>query len=372
MTTRSVLLLFVTLFVWTPAIADVRIKDVTYVEGQMRHSLTGIGLVTGLAGTGGTNPQTREFVANLLQRSGNRMRPEQRALLENNTRLKTDNIAVVAVTAKVPEYMTPGATFDVTVSVIDDAENLAGGVLLDTPLYAIDGQVYAMASGSVTTGGFSFSGDAGSAQKNHPTTGTSVGAGSLKQPLCVPDSTPIKDYRLSLQNPDLETARRIAMAINAIAEGAARVMSPATVAIQIPKSDDIPPAEFMSQVDQLRIKPDTEARVVINERTGTVVFGENVRISGVAFVHANLTVVTSETPEVSQPEPLANGQTAVLPRTDIEVIEGDRAIQVVEETASVGDLVEALNALGVTPRDLSSIFQRLKAANALHATLEIQ
>ena len=372
MDAKTLLMIFCSLLVSAAASGDVRVKDITYVEGRMRHSLTGVGLVTGLAGTGGTNPQTRKFVANFLQRFGNRLDPVARELLENNTRLKTDNLSVVAVTASIPEYATPGTPFDVTVSVVDDAENLAGGVLISTPLFALDGQIYATATGPVSTGGFSFSGDAGTAQKNHPTTAIAVGAGTVQQAICEPDPTPISEYRLSLRNPDLETARRIALAINAVAENAAKVITPASVEIQIPISKEKSVDEFMTEVDQLRVKPDSEARVVINERTGTVVFGENVRISGVAIVHANLTVATSETPEVSQPQPFSEGQTVVVPRTTIEVTEGDRAIQVVEETASVGDLVAALNALGVTPRDLSSIFQRLKAANALHATLEIQ
>lgn len=349
---------------------DVRIKDITFVDGQLSHTLTGMGLVAGLNGTGGTIPQTREFASNMLLRYGNRMDPILRELVRTDNQFKTDSLSVVIVTATVPEFASPGTPFDVTVSAFDDAESLLGGVLVLTPLSAIDGEVYATATGNISTGGFAFGGDAASAQQNHPTTGKIPNGGTIQKAFCQVKPNSMRRFRLSLNHPDLETAGRIAFAINEVLPKSAVVITPGMVEVRLPQDFEISGTDFLSQVQQLRVKVDTAARVVINERTGTVVFGENVKISQVAITHANLTILTSETPEVSQPNEFSDGETVVLPRTNVEVFEEDSRLQVFPETTSVGDLVQALNSLGVTPRDLSSIFQQLKAAGKLHAHLE--
>lgn len=368
----SLLLLVAGSPVWAETVpTDVRVKDITSVAGVRDNQLVGMGLVTGLNGTGGKNPSTRQFAMNMLQRFGLRADPEQRARLQNDTRLKTDNLSVVVVTANLPAFARKGSTLDVTVSAFDDATSLQGGQLVMTPLFAANDEVYAVASGPVSIGGFSFEGQAGSVQKNHPTTGRIAGGATVEAETC----TPIGQQgvvQLLLQDPNYETASRIGQAINLVYPETARATDAGTVSVSVPQlhQSDIP--AFLSLIGQLTVRPDVKARVVINERTGTVVIGTNVRLSQVLITHANLAVITSETPVVSQPAPFSEGQTVVVPRTDLEVIEEERPVSVIDRTATVGDLARALNALGVTPRDLSAIFQQLKASGALHAELTFQ
>ena len=349
--------------------AGVRIADITDVEGVRTNTLTGIGLVTGLAGTGGDTPLTREVAANLVRRFGMRMDPALRELIRDDTKQSTDNMSVVVLTAELPAFARPSNRIDVTVSTYDNAESLLGGVLVMSPLFGVDGQVYATAAGSISIGGFSFSGDAGGGQKNHPTTGRIANGAIVEKTVehCLENKETVN---FLLRTANFQTASRITEAINRFAPMSAQSLNAGIVSVKFPPLED--PVEFVSEIQQLKVIPDLEARVVINERTGTVVIGENVRISKVAITHANLTVVTSETPQVSQPEPFSDGQTVVVPRTDVQVTEGDRAIQVLESTTTVGDLAAALNLLEVTPRDLSSIFQQLKTIGALHAKLEFQ
>ncbi len=353
----------------TACSAEVRVKDITSVAGVRTNQLVGMGLVTGLQGTGGKNPETRQFALNMLQRFGLRADPTVRAQLRNDSKLKTDSLSVVVVTAELPAFAKKGSTIDVTVSTFDDASSLQGGHLIMTPLIAVNEQVYAVASGPVSIGGFSFEGQAGSVQKNHPTSGRITGGATVEQETC----TPIGQdgiVRLLLQEADYETASRIAQSINLLHPESARVSDAGTVAVFIPASHQFDVPNFLSLIGQLPVRPDVKAKVVINERTGTVVIGANVRLSPVLITHANLSVITAESPQVSQPAPFSQGDTVVVPRTDLEVIEEKRPVNVIEETATAGDLARALNALGVTPRDLSSIFQQLKASGALHAELE--
>ncbi|MCA8998439.1 MAG: flagellar basal body P-ring protein FlgI, partial [Planctomycetaceae bacterium] len=351
--------------------ADVRVQDITTVEGVRKNQLVGMGLVTGLNGTGSKSPVTRRFAMNMLQRFGVRSDPDLRARIENDAAQKTDNISVVTVTADLLSFAKPGSQIDVLVSTFDDAESLQGGQLIMTPLYGADGQVYAVASGPLSIGGFSFGGQAASVQKNHPTTARIPNGATVELELgsCIGFDGRI---RLILNTPSYETARRISEAINDVYPLAAMVMDPATVDVAVPVTilNGIP--DFIAHVGNLTVIPDVPARVVINERTGTVIVGENVKLSQVLITHANLAVSTSESPLVSQPAPFSEGVTTVVPRTDVLVEEEDARVSVVEETTTVGDLAIALNSLGVTPRDLSSIFQQLKESGALHADLEFK
>ncbi|MGE0377908.1 MAG: flagellar basal body P-ring protein FlgI, partial [Planctomycetaceae bacterium] len=341
------------------------------VSGVRENQLTGVGLVTGLNGTGGKNPETRQMALNLLQRFGLRADPLVRAQLRNDTRFKTENMAVVMVTADLPAFARKGSRLDVTVSTMDDASNLQGGILVMTPLVAVDGEVYATAAGALSTGGFSASGQAASVQKNHPTVGRIANGATVERETCTPIGLD-GHIQLLLQDPDYETASRIGHAISIAYGVVARVVDAGTVDVLIPPEFQADVPNYLSLLGQLTVRPDAKARVIINERTGTVVIGENVRLSASLVAHANLTIVTAESPEVSQPAPFSEGETTEVPRTDIQVNEEKRQLSLLDRTATVGDLAAALNALGVTPRDLSSIFQHLKDSGALHAELEFK
>lgn len=349
----------------------VRVKDITRVEGERENVLVGLGLVTGLQGTGGKNPITREFILNLTQKFGIRAEPELIARLRNDTADKSDNTSVVVVMANLRTGKKPGERIDVLVSTMDDAKSLNGGVLLPTPLVAVDGQVYALGSGPVTIGGFTFSGEAASVQKNHPTTGRISNGATVEKETFAEPLVPGR-IQLLLLNPDYETARRIAGAANAKFPGTAGVLDSGTVQLAPPPTWTAVARDFAAEVQQLTVVPDNVARIIINERTGTVIIGENVRLSQVLINHANLAISTAETPEVSQPAPFSEGETTVVPRTTVDVIEEKKPLTVIPETATVHDLAQALNALGVSPRDLSSIFQQLKESGALQAELEIK
>lgn len=351
--------------------AGVRIKDITHVHGNRRNQLVGLGLVTGLNGTGGNSPVTRQFALNMEQRLGVRADPATRARLDVDTTRITTSLSVVMVTADLPSYAKEGSELDVTVAAYDDASSLQGGLLVRTPLYGVDGEVYAVASGPVSIGGFNFAGRAGSVTQNHPTSGRIADGGTIEKETCTPVGLN-GVVRLILHNPDYETARRMVESINILAVNSARIIDPATVETTIPSTFYGRPSEWISRIGSLEIQPDIPARVVINERTGTVVIGENVRISRVLITHSNLTVITVETPQVSQPAPFSEGETVVVPRTEIDVSEDGIAVTEVEQNITVGDLAFALNTLGVAPRDLSSIFQQLKESGALHAELEFK
>jgi flagellar P-ring protein precursor FlgI len=354
-----------------PAATPVRLKDITTVQGERTNVLVGLGLVTGLAGTGGKNPITREFIVNLSQRFGIRAEPDLIARLRTDTTDKSDNTSVVVVMAQLPFNKRKGEKVDVIVSCMDDAKNLAGGVLGPTPLAAVDGEIYALAFGAISTGGFSFSGEAASVQKNHPTSGRIPDGAQVEKETCNQIGRDGK-INLVLRQPDYSTVCRAKDAINATIPDVASVLDSGTLCLTIPveRATDIP--AFLADIGELRVTPDGIAKVIINERTGTVVVGDNVRLSRVLVTHANLSVMTGEAPEVSQPNPFGQGETTTVPRSQVDVVEEKKALTVVDEQATVADLAHSLNALGVTPRDLSSIFQQLKAAGALHAELELK
>jgi flagellar P-ring protein precursor FlgI len=349
---------------------QVRIKDITQLSGEHPNQLTGYGLVTGLAGTGGTSESTKRLAINLLQKLGLRANPQVRELIQQ-AREKTDNISVVMVTATLPPHAKKGQRVDVVVSAFDDAESLNGGILISTPLTGVDGEVYALAGGSVSINGGNFGGQAASVVKNHPTSGRIAGGAVIEDEV---PSTIFKQgvFHLLLRHPEYETARRITEAINGLSPGCAAVIDPAMVAVQVPYEDALAPFDFVARCQELTVTPDILAKVVINERTGTIVFSENVRLSSVAITHGNLIVSTIESPEISQPGAFSEGQTAAVPRTSVDVVEQGTSVNVIDQTGTVADLAASLNALGVSPRDLSSIFQMLKESGALHAELEIK
>ncbi|SFI36428.1 flagellar P-ring protein precursor FlgI [Planctomicrobium piriforme] len=351
--------------------AEVRIKDITEIEGVRVNQLVGMGLVTGLIGTGSKSPVTRQYAINFMQRMGMRVDPSVRLQLQTDTTQKTNNLSVVTVTADLPAFARRGSRIDVLVSTFDDAASLEGGQLIMTPLFAANGQVYAVASGPVSTGGFSFGGQAATVQKNFPTTGRISEGATIEEETQTPlgvDGT----FRLLLGQPDFETARRIANAINEEEPGIATCLDSTAVNVCVPPRYRGNTAEFAGLIGALHVVPDGPARVVINERTGTVIIGENVKISKVLITHANLAITTTEAPQVSQPAPFSEGETVVVPRTNIGVEEQQKQISYIDETVTLGELAQALNSLGVTPRDLSSILQQLKECGALHAELEFK
>lgn len=339
----------------------VRIRDITSVDGHRSNSIFGRGLVTGLNGTGGRSPDTQRMAANLAGNLGNNPVPPF-----NNTR----SASVVMVNGYLPPFVKRGEEITVTVSVMDDAINLRGGILQDAPLMGADGEVYAVASGPILNHGFGVGGDAGSVTKNHPTTGTCRAI--VEKEVCFDSVLNCSHVKLNLRNKDYVTATRIASAINDLFPRHARPIDMGTVEILVPKSFKEAQTEFISTVTSLSVVPNMPARVVINQKNGTIVIGANVRISRVIFANDNLIVTTNENPVVSQPNPLSNGTTEIVPRTQITAVEQGGKYNVLKESISVGEFAAALNALGVPPQDLISIFQTLESSGALHAELIIE
>ena len=347
----------------TPAHA-VRIKDLATIDGVRENQLVGYGLVVGLNGSGDSDQarvQTQSLV-NALERMG---------ITVNRSEITIKNVAAVMVTATLPPFAKQGGKIDVLVSSVGDAKSIAGGTLLMTPLKGGDGQIYAVAQGPVVTNSFSYGGQAGSAQKNHPTAGR-VPEGAMVErelPFSLADRT---DLRLNLRQSDFTTAARIVAAINdRFRQPVAKSTDSGSVHLLLPGDFQGRTVEFIAEVERLEVRPDLAAKVVVNERTGTIVMGENVRISTVAVSHGNLTLLIKETPQVSQPAPLSTGETKVVPRTEMKVKEETGGLATLKEGASIGDVVRALNTLGVTPRDLIGILQAIRAAGALQGDLTV-
>ncbi|AWK88246.1 flagellar biosynthesis protein FlgA [Azospirillum thermophilum] len=349
-----------------PSAAQTRVKDLVTFDGVRRNQLIGYGLVVGLNGTGDrliNTPFTEQSLKGMLERLGINTRDEV---------LRTRNAAAVMVTATLPPFSRQGTTIDVTVSALGDATSLLGGTLLVTPLLGADGQAYAVAQGSLSVSGFSAAGAAASVTKGVPTSARIANGAIVERELkfALDD---IGAVRMALRNPDFTTANRIADAVNArLGGGSARVLDSTTVDVRIPPQFHGAVARLIGEVEQLSVRPDGIARVVVDERSGTIVIGDDVRVSRVAITQGNLTVRVVETPQVSQPQPFSNGQTVVVPRTDVQVQEGNgRQFVTLGGNVSLQQLVNGLNALGVGPRDMVSILQAIKAAGALHADLEI-
>ncbi|MGI4945297.1 MAG: flagellar basal body P-ring protein FlgI [Janthinobacterium lividum] len=364
---RFILLLVLALLAAAPpAAAQVRIKDITDVEGVRDNQLVGYGLVVGLNGTGDRLDSavfTRQSLIGMLERLGVNTRDQE-------AKLQTKNVAAVMVTANLPSFARSGSRIDVTVSALGDAKDLSGGTLLVTPLLGADGEVYAVAQGALATGAISAKGAGASVTRNVPTSARIANGATVERevPFQLASKTSL---RLGLRNPDLTTARRIADAINGRIPGInARATDQRTVALALAGRE---PVDVLAQIEDLRIEPDSPAVVVIDEASGTIVMGANVRISTVAIAQGNLTIRVSESPQVSQPEALSNGSTVVTPKTNIKVDDsGDKRLGILRGGVTLRDLVASLNALGVGPRDMISILQSIKAAGALQADLQVR
>ena len=340
-----------------------RIKDVARFEGVRDNQLLGYGIIVGLDGTGDKGKAASISIINMLTRMG---------ITVSSSDLSTKSIAAVVVTSTLPPFAKPGMKIDALVSTIGDAKNLQGGTLLLTPLKGPDGKVYGLAQGPISIGGFSAEGDAASVQKNHPT------AGKIPEGITI-EREPVfslgngNDIRLFLKKADFATADEISKKINIALKGRyASTIDPSAVRLVIPVEYKSNVVGLIARVDALNVKIDMPAKIVINERTGTVVIGENVRISPVAIAHGSLAIEINEKSMVSQPQPFApiGAETKVIPRTGIAVTEQKSSLVPVSGV-TLGDVIKALNVLGVTPRDLISILQALKAAGALQAELEI-
>ncbi len=346
--------------------AGPRIKDIADFEGVRENQLVGYGLVVGLAGTGDSlrnSPFTRQSLAAMLERLGVNA-------AEGN--LNTRNVAAVMVTSNLPPFATQGSRIDVTVSALGDARSLAGGQLLVTPLMGADQQVYAVAQGPLAIGGFQATGSSGSSVTRGVPTAGRIASGALVEREIPFDLANQRELRLALRNPDFTTARRIAAAINATVGGpAARALNPGTVVLQRPEGYAGDMVELVTAIENVEVEVDTVARIVIDESSGIVVMGENVNVSTVAIAQGNLTISVQEDPFVSQPAPFSRGDTVVVPSSNVDVEEEPGGLVVVPGGVPLRQLVNGLNALGVTPRDMISILQALKAAGAIQAEIEV-
>jgi len=342
----------------------VRIKDIADIEGVRKNQLVGYGLVVGLDGTGDGNKSefTLQSMSSMLEKMGVRVDPDD---------VDVDNVAAVMVTTDLPPFAKPGGRIDAIVSSISDAESLYGGTLLFTPLKGADGQVYAVAQGPVITGGFSASGSDAKVQKNFPTVARIINGAVVEREIPTTFSQN-ETLSLALRSPDFTTVSRVAEAINmALYDRVARTPDSGTIEVKVPENYLGNLVELISLIEGLNITPDSVAKVVINERTGTVVIGRDVRITTIAIAHGNLSIAIKETADVSQPLPFSRrGRTVVTSDTDIRVKEDRSKLMLIESGVSIGELVRALNALGVSPRDLITIFQSLRASGALQAELE--
>lgn len=343
-----------------------RIKDMAYFLGSRSNDLLGYGLVVGLNNTGDNSTNaifTINTLANMLENMGIHVDP---ALIT------VKNIAAVMVTAKLPAFSRTGSKIDVQASSIGDAKSVEGGTLLMTPLKGPDGKVYAIAQGPISTGGFSVSGASGSSvQKNHPTVGFISGGAMVEKEVPVQYSE-LPALDLILKTPDFTTAHKTAAAIcTSVPEVNARAVDAGTVRIEVPPSQRSDMVDLITRVENLEVQSEMIAKVVINERTGTIVIGDRVRIAPVAVAHGSLTVQITEKPTVSQPLPFSQGTTKVVPRTSIKVQESKAHLAVVGGGATIGQVIEGLNAIGATPRDLINILQAIKAAGAMDAELDI-
>lgn len=348
------------------AASSARIKDIVDVEGVRDNMLIGYGLVVGLNGTGDSlnnSPFTEQSLVGMLERMGVNTR---------GTNLRTKNVAAVMVTATLPPYAAQGTRIDVTVSAMGDSKSLLGGTLLVTPLLGADGEVYAVGQGPIAVSGFSAQGQGASVTRGVPTAGR-ISSGAIVEREIQFSLAELPVLRLSLRNPDFTTAQRVATAINMQLRGnRAQATDPASVLLTVPEARRGDIVGLVTEIEQLRITPDQVARVVVDEKSGVIVMGENVRISTVAIAQGNLTIRVTETPQVSQPGPFSQGQTAVVPRTDIQVDDqSNNRLAVMGSGVTLQELVQSLNALGVGPRDMIAILQSIKAAGALQAEIEV-
>ncbi len=346
----------------TPATAQIRIKDLVEFDGVRGNDLVGYGLVVGLNGTGDgirNAPFTEEIMSNILERLGVNVTGEQ---------FRPKNVAAVLVTASMPAFARSGGSIDVTVSAIGDAKSLLGGTLVMTPLNAADGQIYAVAQGTIIAGGAAAEGEAGGVVQGVPTSGVIPSGARIEREIDF-ELASLETLRLALREPDFTTAGRIETAINqAFGRNVAVMLDSGTVRLDVDATRQRSPAHALRRIENIMIAPERKARVVVDQRSGTIVMGEEVRISRVAVSQGNLTLAVQEAPLVAQPNPFAQGQTVVVPRTAAN-IEEEPGIGLAEVPAgtSLSEVIAGLNALGVAPRDMIDILKSIKAAGALHA-----
>jgi flagellar P-ring protein precursor FlgI len=344
----------------------VRIRDLVVISGARDNQLVGYGLVAGLAGDGDQNPlYTLQTIANLLQRYGITVPPAT---------LSSKNVGVVLVTADIPAFIKPGTRLDVQVSSMGDAKSLQGGVLLQTPLLGADNRVYAVAQGPLAVGGFSAGtgGGGASVTKNHPTVGTIINGALVEREI---PATIVRDdtIELLLREPGFTSAALLAEAINQSFTNSAQAIDSSSVRVRIPPGAEQRPVDFIARLEAIEVTPDTPARLIINERTGTIVATATIRISQCAVSQGNLTITVANTLTASQPNPLSKtGNTVLVPSTDTKVTESKASLIRLPELPTVEKVASALNALGVTPRDMMAIFQTMKQAGALQAELIIR
>ena len=370
---REILGLFLVILMVLLAVAGTaqakttRIKDIVDIEGVRENQLVGYGIVVGLNGTGdglNNSPFTRQSLEAMLERLGVSVRDKN---------MNTGNVAAVMVTATLPPFTNQGSRIDVNISSLGDASSLQGGTLLVTPLLGADGEVYAVAQGEISISGYSIEGEAATITQNIPTSGRIAGGGIVEREI---DFTleELQQVRLALRNPDFTTSRRIAQAINGFTSAnLASAENSGSVVLKRPENYDGTIVDLITDIEQLPIQPDQPARVVISERSGVIVMGADVRISDVAIAQGSLTVKVTETPQVSQANPFAEqGQTVIVPRTDLSVNAGDDVkLAMLDTGVTLQDLVTGLNRLGMQPRDIITILQAIKAAGALQAEIEV-
>ena len=365
---RLIVLAFVLLISSSAVLnASSRIKDIASFEGVRENMLVGYGLVVGLNGTGdslGDGHFTKQSLMAMLERLG--VKPTQNGL-------DSKNVAAVMVTASLQAFARQGSKIDVTVSALGDAKSLLGGTLLVTPLLGADGEVYAVSQGQVAVGGFTAGGEAGTITKGVPTSAR-IANGAIVEREIKFDMRSLKKVHISLRNPDFTTARRMAQAVNAfLGTNVARPKDSGTLVVEIPYDYEGNVVGLITDIEQLRIEPDQLARIIIDEQSGTIVMGDNVKISTVAIAQGSLTIRVTETPQVSQPGPFAEvGETETVARTDIQADEdGDKKMTIVNSGVTLQDLVNGLNSLGIGPRDLITILQAVKASGALQAEISV-
>jgi flagellar P-ring protein precursor FlgI len=347
-----------------------RIKDIASLTGVRSNSLIGYGLITGLNGTGDDMKKsvfTLQAIYNLMIRNGITVDPD------NMRNIKLKNVAAVMVIADLPPFAKPGSTIDVQVSSIGDAKSISGGTLIMTPLKGADGNVYAVAQGPLTNGAFSYGGKAAKVQKNHPTAGRIANGATIENTVPV-DLGVAGQLNYQLDNADFTTASNISQAVNQLyGPDTAFPTDSGSVAISVPQIFQDHMVQFISSIETIEVDADSVARVVVNERTGTVVMGKNVTLSTVAVSHGNLSLIIDERADVVQPNPFAFGQTVETPRTDISLVEEEGQLTVLnmKKDVNIGDVVSALNAIGATPRDLIAILQAIKASGSMQGELVI-
>jgi flagellar P-ring protein precursor FlgI len=341
-----------------------RIKDIAMISGARDNQLVGYGLVAGINGDGDKNPvYTLQTIANLLQRQGINVPAAM---------LSSKNVAAVIVTADIPAFKKPGSRLDVTVSSLGDAKTLQGGVLLQTPLMGADGEIYAVAQGPMSIGGFAAGTDGGggaSVQKNHPTTGQIIGGALVEREIPM-EIVRDNSVELLLREPDFTSAARLAQVVNGMFPASAMALDSTTVRVRLPENMEGTPVDFIARLEALEVSADNPARIIINERTGTIVATSRIRIAACAVSHGNLTITVASNLDVSQPPPFSQGgQTTVTPRTETSAEEERSGLIPLPEMPTIEKVASALNSLGVTPRDMMSIFQAMKQAGALQAEL---